>query len=103
MEKRTLPHVKMIFCCTNQRDPSERTCCANHGGVDFHKKLRDMVKEQRLRGKVRVCRAGCLDRCEFGPNIVVFPDNIWYSGVREEDLESIFEATVASLREPAVP
>ena len=48
-----------------------------------------MVVERGLRPHIRVSRAGCLDRCGFGPNIMVFPDNTWYSRVTEADLDTI--------------
>lgn len=98
MEQQPLPYKKIVFVCVNQREPGERVCCANGGGVSLHAKLKEMVKERGLRGRIRVSKSGCLDRCEDGPNIMVFPDNVWYSQVTEADIETIFEGLVASLR-----
>ena len=42
-------------------------------------------------GKVRVNQAGCLDRCEEGPCIVVYPDNVWYTYVDKEDIDEIID------------
>jgi (2Fe-2S) ferredoxin len=56
-----------------------------------------MVKERRLRSKIRVSKSGCMDRCEDGPNVMVFPDCRWYSGVGLEDLDALLEEVAAGL------
>ena len=66
-------------------------CCAGGGGLVLYAKLKNMIK-RGLRGRVRVSKAGCLDRCEDGPNIMVFPDNVWYSHVAEADLRTARDA-----------
>jgi len=43
-------------------------------------------------GKVRVNRAGCLDRCDFGPVMVVYPEGIWYQFVDKEDIDEIIQS-----------
>lgn len=104
MEKRCQPHKRIVFVCTNQRAPGERVCCADRGGAELRDRLKAMVKERGLRGRIRVSQSGCLDRCEDGPNIMVFPDNVWYAGVRPDDLNVILEDAIASLRaEGALP
>jgi len=97
MEKRSLPHRKIIFVCVNQRPPGDRVCCAGGGGAELRTKLKAMVKERQLAHLIRVSQSGCMDRCEKGPNIMVFPDNVWYCGVQEADLETILEEVVNSL------
>ncbi len=99
MEKRPVPHRRIVFVCTNQREKGERVCCADGGGHQLRDRLKTMVKERKLRGRIRVSQSGCLDRCEDGPNIMVFPENIWYSHVTEDDLEYILNALVQSLDE----
>ena len=39
-------------------------------------------------------KAGCLDQCEKGPTVVVYPDAIWYGGVTESDVAEIVEAHI---------
>jgi (2Fe-2S) ferredoxin len=50
-------------------------------------------KELQLTGQggVRVNSAGCLDRCDLGPVLVVYPQDVWYSYVDEEDIEEILQ------------
>ena len=43
-------------------------------------------------GKVRVNKAGCLDRCAAGPVAVVYPDAVWYSYVNNDDIDEIVES-----------
>jgi (2Fe-2S) ferredoxin len=38
--------------------------------------------------------SGCLDQCEHGPNLVIYPQGIWYGGVRLEDVPRIVEETI---------
>ena len=45
-------------------------------------------------GKVRSNKTGCLDVCEVGPNVVIYPDNIWYTGVTVNDVDEIFNKSV---------
>ena len=99
-----MPYARIIFVCTNEREPGERPCCAHGGGAALRDRLKEMVKERRLRGRIRVSQSGCLDRCEEGPNIMVFPSNVWYSHVCEVDLERILDDIVAELeQEGALP
>ena len=44
------------------------------------------------RGKVRINNAGCLDRCNEGPVIVVYPEEVWYTYVDQEDIDEIIES-----------
>ena len=60
-------------------------------------------------GKIRVNRAGCMDRCELGPTLVVYPDAVWYRYESESDLAEIAQRhllggeVVARLRLPDPP
>lgn len=81
-----------LFFCTNQRDQG-RQCCNQCGA----QAARDYVK-QRCKalgisgpGKVRINNAGCLDRCELGPVLVVYPEGVWYTYVDNDDLDEIIE------------
>lgn len=81
-----------VFFCVNQREAGE-TCCANFGAQKLRDYAKQRVKELGLHGKgeIRINNAGCLDRCEEGPVIVVYPDETWYTYVDEEDIDEIIE------------
>lgn len=82
-----------VFFCTNQRKAGE-TCCANHGANDLRAYAKDRVKALGLagEGKVRINSAGCLDRCDQGPVMVVYPEAVWYTFVDQEDIDEIVES-----------
>ena len=84
-----------MFFCLNRRDPPE-ACCANHDSERMRAYAKDRVKALGLsgEGKVRVNQAGCLDRCEEGPCIVVYPEGTWYGGVTLDDVDEIFRSHV---------
>lgn len=82
-----------VFFCTNQRANGEN-CCANYNANALRDYTKQRCKSLGLNGsgKVRINNAGCLDRCEFGPVMVVYPEAIWYSYVDEADLDEIIES-----------
>jgi (2Fe-2S) ferredoxin len=85
-------YQRHIFFCTNQRDAPE-ACCANRDAQGMRDHCKKRVKSLGLsgEGKVRVNNAGCLDRCEEGPVVVVYPDAVWYTYVDEKDIDEIID------------
>jgi (2Fe-2S) ferredoxin len=81
---------KHLFFCCNQRAPGE-TCCSNHDAPKMREYAKERIKKLRLDGpgKVRVNIAGCLDRCDQGPVLVVYPEGVWYTYVDREDIDEI--------------
>jgi (2Fe-2S) ferredoxin len=86
-------YERHIFFCCNQREPGDRPCCADKGAARMRDYAKGRVKALGLSGpgKVRVNQAGCLDRCEEGPCIVVYPDAVWYTYVDQADIDEIIE------------
>ena len=82
-----------VFFCLNQRE-NGRDCCAAHDAERLQAYAKDRVKAlgRAGEGKVRINRAGCLDRCEHGPVAVVYPEAIWYTFVDEQDIDEIIES-----------
>jgi (2Fe-2S) ferredoxin len=81
-----------VFFCCNQRGEGE-TCCNNVGATAAQTYAKDRIGELKMKGagKVRINRAGCLDRCDNGPVLVVYPEDVWYSYVDNEDIEEIIQ------------
>lgn len=80
-----------VFCCTNQRpDGHTRGSCAAKGSVKLRDYMKARAKELGL-DDVRINTAGCLDRCEEGPAIVVYPEGIWYSAKTPADIDEILQ------------
>jgi (2Fe-2S) ferredoxin len=79
-----------VFFCCNQREPGSN-CCNNHGAQDLRDYAKNKVKALGLagEGKVRINQAGCLDRCDKGPVLVVYPEAVWYTYIDREDIDEI--------------
>ncbi len=81
-----------VFVCTNQRDESaSRPSCGNERGKKLKGVLKDAVKAAGLKHRVRVNESGCLDQCEHGAVVVVYPGAVWYGFVHPRDAEEIVE------------
>jgi (2Fe-2S) ferredoxin len=92
MERKPVPYKKTVFVCTNARADG-RVACANpgRGGKEICEALKEAVKKAGLKGKVRVARSGCLDLCEKGPNLFVYPEGEWRSGLTLADVPELVE------------
>ena len=80
---------KHIFICTNQRAPGEKKSCGEACGMGLVKEFKKQMKEKNLNSKMRAQKSGCLDACEYGPTIVVYPEGVYYGGVSIEDVNEI--------------
>ena len=88
-------YQKHIFTCVNERSPdSPRQSCGHCGGHDIRLKFAQLIQEHNLKSKIRSNKSLCLDACEFGPSVVIYPNNLWYTGVKLEDVEEIFHTSV---------
>ena len=82
-----------IFFCLNERKNGEDSCALHNAQAGFDR-CKAKVKEAGLAGpgKVRVNKAGCLDRCAGGPVAVVYPEAVWYTFVDTDDIDEIVES-----------
>jgi len=81
-----------VFFCTNERDDGAQ-CCGAAGGQKMRDYLKSKIKKANLNGpgKCRINSAGCMDRCNQGPLLVVYPEGVWYTYIDEHDIDEIFE------------
>lgn len=83
-----------LFVCTNERSAgSSRGCCKSKGGEILRSYAKRRLKELRL-PEARVNSAGCLDRCELGPVLVLYPEGAWYRADTPEDIDEILDSHV---------
>ncbi len=84
-----------VFFCLNKRENGE-ACCADHNAQAAFDRCKQQVKAQGLAGpgKVRVNKAGCLDRCEEGPVLVIYPQGTWYTYVDTADIDDIIDTHI---------
>jgi (2Fe-2S) ferredoxin len=82
-----------VFVCENQRPAGHpRGCCASRGGAGVKEALKEAIRARGLQGRVRANSAGCLDACERGAAMVIYPEGVWYGGVTPADVPEIVES-----------
>lgn len=81
------PYEKLVLVCTNVK--ADGACCSARGGEELRLRLKEIVKEKGW--PVRVSKSGCLGQCPLGMNVVVMPDNRWFSHVSDADIEALLE------------
>jgi (2Fe-2S) ferredoxin len=78
-----------VFCCTNERPAGHpRGCCKDKGSERLRDYMKARAKELGLKS-VRINTSGCLDRCELGPCVVIYPEGVWYTCKSREDVDEI--------------
>jgi (2Fe-2S) ferredoxin len=98
------PFTNHIFVCCNCREPgNSRGCCDPEGTEKLKKRFKKELKARQANGtigpgEVRANTAGCLDQCELGPVVVIYPRGIWYGRVTPEDVPRILDETVVGGR-----
>lgn len=85
-----------VFFCTNQHDPGI-VCCGAAGCDRIGHCAKDRIKALGLNEggpnkKIRINSSGCLDRCDNGPVIVVYPEGVWYTYLDKEDINEIIDS-----------
>jgi (2Fe-2S) ferredoxin len=84
-----------IFICTNRREPGHsRGCCDPQASGELRDCFKAELKRRGLGPLVRANQAGCLEQCELGPTVVIYPQGIWYGHVQPADVPRIVEETV---------
>ena len=80
-----------VFCCTNRRaEGHPRGSCADRNGEALRDHMKSRAKDLGLKN-VRINSAGCLDRCELGPTLVIYPEGVWYSVPTKEDIDEVLK------------
>ena len=80
-----------VFCCVNVRPKGHpRGCCSDRGSLELRAYMKMRAKELGL-DNVRINAAQCLDRCELGPTMVIYPEGVWYHCETEDDIEEVLQ------------
>ncbi|MED5448615.1 MAG: (2Fe-2S) ferredoxin domain-containing protein [Planctomycetota bacterium] len=88
-----------IFVCCNQRSPDHsRGCCDPDGSAELRSALKAAIASRGLKPDARANSAGCLDQCEHGPVVAIYPQGTFYGGVTLEDVPRIVEETIVGGR-----
>ena len=91
-----MPHFERhVFVCTNLRpETNPKGCCAAKDGQIIRDTMKKKAAAMGLHGLVRVNNAGCLDSCERGVVMVVYPEQVWYGQVTVDDLDEILSSHI---------
>ena len=89
---------KHVFICTNQRAPGEKKSCGEANGLELVKLFKKAIKDKGINASIRAQKTGCLDACEFGPALVVYPEGIFYGSVSVADVDEIVNEHLANNR-----
>ena len=85
-------YKRHLFVCINERAPGHsKGCCMRKGGSQVRDQFKSVVTDRGLKGVVRANKAGCLDQCEHGVTVVVYPEQVWYGGVTVDDVTEIVD------------
>jgi (2Fe-2S) ferredoxin len=85
-----------LFVCTNRRpDGHRRGSCAARGSEQLRDYMKARAKELGIRN-IRVNSAGCLDRCELGPCLVIYPEGVWYRIDSTADVDAVLQQHVVA-------
>ncbi len=87
-----IPYQKHIFICTNRRDPNNpKGSCANSNSEEICNAFKKELAERGLRGEMRANASGCLDQCEHGPTVVVYPEGVWYQVKSVDEVKQVVD------------
>ncbi len=86
-------YERHVFVCT-----SGETCPTQGDTEKFVKVLRAGIQQAGKKMDVRINKSGCFSQCGHGPMIVVYPDDVWYAGVQESDLDEILTSHIVGGR-----
>jgi len=79
------PFERHVFVCVSGGT------CPSQGAEAVHAAMKSAAKDACGPAAVRVNKSGCLGQCGHGPVVCVYPENVWYAGVRPEDVPELVE------------
>jgi (2Fe-2S) ferredoxin len=82
-------YKKHVFICTNQRPAGVRISCGETHGLELVAAFKKLIKDRGLNTEIRAQKTGCLEACEAGPSVVIYPEGTFYSRVQLSDVEEI--------------
>lgn len=86
-----------IYFCT-QKKPEDAPSCLGLGAKEALDALRKELEKAGVSEDVQITTCGCLGLCGKGPNMVVYPEGIWYTGLNPERIVKIVKDHILNNR-----
>ncbi len=83
------PYRYHVYACQQEKPGTTAPCCSARGSAQVLDALRKELAKQGLNGEVQITTCGSLGMCTRGPNLVVYPEGVWYSGVQAADVPEL--------------
>ena len=90
MDRASIPYACHVLVCVNDRKGARKSC-ADAVGTGLKDALKAGVAARGWKGRVRVSHSGCMGLCARGPNVVLYPQGLWFSGVGPDQIETILD------------
>lgn len=91
MNRQQSPYACHVFICTNDRHGARQSCADGGANPELKNRLKEQVEARGWKGKVRISTCGCMGLCAKGPNVMIYPQGLWFSGVTLDDTDQILE------------
>ena len=85
------PYIAHVFVCTNDRKGARKSCADSNSQL-VKDKLKTIVDQRGWKGRIRISTSGCMGLCEKGPNVIIYPQKIWFREVSPDELDRIVSA-----------
>ncbi len=85
------PFIAHVFICTNDRKGARKSCADGASSL-IKDTLKQAAATRGWKGKVRISTSGCLGVCENGPNVMIYPQGLWFSEVSLADIDNLIDA-----------
>ena len=99
MNRQNSPYVCHVFVCVNDRKGERKSCADGQGGLAIKELLKNEAAKRGWGGRVRVSQCGCMGLCQKGPNVMLYPQGIWFSEVAPAlapDILDVIEKLIAT-------
>lgn len=99
LSPKTSPYKCHVFICVNDRGGTRKSC-ADGNSKEIAVRLKEAAKARGFPpGEIRVSQSLCLGLCESGPNVLLYPQRIWFQAVTADDIDRILDAVEKAVKE----